>query len=213
MRAASPKTHLLAKAESLTGCRIPAIQKPHTGRTNPVPARAGAVRCASVPVPPAACTDVLAPRRLRVPDLTTPTRQRARSGTLQLCYTSKQIAIARGAALGDENGWCVRCPPTPVCLGSMRPLNRLDAGVPALSGVPRLRREREYQCLSFHGTLRAACVPGSVHPERGRACMSCMSAARRSTSARTRSRSRCGCPVTGRRAGSPSSGRSGRFTG
>jgi hypothetical protein len=33
---------------------------------------------------------------------------------------AKQIAIARGAALGDENGWCVRCPPTPVCLGSMR---------------------------------------------------------------------------------------------
>jgi hypothetical protein len=32
----------------------------------------------------------------------------------------KQIAIARGAALGDENGWCARCPPTPVCLGSMR---------------------------------------------------------------------------------------------
>jgi hypothetical protein len=54
----------------------------------------------------------------------------------------------------------------------MRPLNRLDAGVPALSGVPRLRREREYQSLSYHGTLRAACVPGSVHPEGvGHACL------------------------------------------
>ena len=56
---------------------------------------------------------------LRVPDLTTPTRQRARSGTLTL-YTSKQIAIARGAALGDENGWCVRSSLTPGRLGSMR---------------------------------------------------------------------------------------------
>jgi hypothetical protein len=90
VRAASPKIHLLAKAESLTGCRIPAIQKPHTGRTNPVPARAGAVRCASVPVPPAACTDVLAPRRLRVPDLALLLFEGARSGTLQLCSVSER---------------------------------------------------------------------------------------------------------------------------
>ena len=34
-------------------------------------------------------------------------------------------------SVGDENGWCVRCPPTPVCLGSMRPSTRL-----ALESLP-----------------------------------------------------------------------------
>ena len=68
------------------GCfRTSAVQR--TDST--APACAGAVRCVSVSVPPPACADALAPRRLRVPDLTPPTSKRARSGTLQLCYASK----------------------------------------------------------------------------------------------------------------------------
>ena len=42
------------------------VQRPHST----APARAGAVRRASGPVPPPACADALAARRLRVPDLT-----------------------------------------------------------------------------------------------------------------------------------------------
>jgi len=62
-------------------------QLAHTGRTSPVLACAGAVRCVSVPVSPAACTDVLAPRRFRVPDLTPSTRQEGEVGntTALLC--------------------------------------------------------------------------------------------------------------------------------
>ena len=44
--------------------------RPHRGRTSTVPARAGTVRRVSGPIPPPACADALAPRRLRVPDLT-----------------------------------------------------------------------------------------------------------------------------------------------
>ena len=63
---------------------------PAHGPHSVTPTNTGAVRRVSVPVPPAACTFVLAPRRLRVP--TSPPQQdkRARSGTLHLCYTSKQ---------------------------------------------------------------------------------------------------------------------------
>src|SRR5262245_35967091 len=42
----------------------------YSARTSPAPARAGAVRCVPGPVPPPACADALAARRLRVPDLT-----------------------------------------------------------------------------------------------------------------------------------------------
>jgi len=81
--------------------------------------------------------------------------------------------------------------------------------------VPRLHlsREREYQCLSFHGTVRAARVPGSGSPGRCRACMSCMSAVRRSTLAGTRSRSRCGCRVRGQMAGHRQAGVQGVLRG
>jgi hypothetical protein len=44
------------------------------------PARAGAVRRVPGPIPPPACADALAPRRLRVPDLTPSTRQESEVG-------------------------------------------------------------------------------------------------------------------------------------
>ena len=71
-------------------CRIyrsgvePAHQ-PHTDRTSPVPARAGVVRRVPVPVSPAACTFVLAPRRFRVPDLNHSKSRLAEVGNLHLC--------------------------------------------------------------------------------------------------------------------------------
>src|SRR5262249_27297062 len=57
--------------------RGPRAPGPHTARTSPAPARPGAARRAPVPAPPAACTSVLAPRRLRVPD---PTPSKSRLG-------------------------------------------------------------------------------------------------------------------------------------
>jgi hypothetical protein len=65
-----------------TGCTVPAqAQRPRVR---------GAVRRDSVPVPPPACADALAPRRLRVPDLTPSTRQESEVRNLRLYYTSKQ---------------------------------------------------------------------------------------------------------------------------
>ncbi len=85
----------------------------------------------------------------------------------------------------DENGWCVRCPPTSVALGFVRPFNRLTLESPP-SGVPRLRREREYQCLR---SLRdsAGSVRTPIHPCAGsrQACRCCISGAPRLMSART----------------------------
>jgi len=57
--------------------RTASAQHPYSA----APARAGAVRCVSVPVSPAACTYVLAPRRFRVPDLNLSKSKRLRSGT------------------------------------------------------------------------------------------------------------------------------------
>jgi hypothetical protein len=53
---------------------IPSVN-PAYCRDSAAPARAGAARRVSVSVPPAACADALAARRLRVPDLTPSTRQ------------------------------------------------------------------------------------------------------------------------------------------
>jgi hypothetical protein len=54
---------------------------PPTGRTSPrPPARAGAVRRVSGPIPSPACADAFAPRRLRVPDPTPSTRQESEVG-------------------------------------------------------------------------------------------------------------------------------------
>jgi hypothetical protein len=77
--------------------RTLAGQPPHTRRTSPVPACAGAVRRASGLVSPAAWGDVPGPRRLRVLDLTPSKSNRTRSGTLRLCSVSKKAA---------GEGWC-----------------------------------------------------------------------------------------------------------
>jgi hypothetical protein len=64
---------------------------------------------------------------------------------------------ARCALPGMRMG-CARCPPTSVPLGFVKPFIRLTLeSSPA--GVPRLRREREYQCLrslqGLRGRVRA----------------------------------------------------------
>jgi hypothetical protein len=74
------------------------------------PARAGAVRRLSGPASPAACTNVLAPCRFRVPDLNPSKSKRLRSGTLHLCYTSKQTT----GETNTETHWGnTRNPPGP----------------------------------------------------------------------------------------------------
>ena len=102
------------------------------------------------------------------------------NGTTQNATCANRFRCALRAP-GDENGWCVRGPPTSVALGFVRPSNRLTLESPP-SGVPRLRREREYQCLrSFRdsaGAIVKTCGsrsfrllrPGPPHPAVRRAC-------------------------------------------
>src|SRR5580704_1192242 len=94
------------------GCARP----PHTSPTRPAqrpyytaPASAGAARGVSVSVPPPACAYALALRRLHVPGLT-PTSKRARSGTLRLCYASKQPG---GGPIRKRTGGKPGTPPAP----------------------------------------------------------------------------------------------------
>jgi hypothetical protein len=78
-------------------------------------------------------------------------------------------------------------PPTSVRLGFVRPFHRLTLE-PSPSGVPRLRREREYQSLRSLWAPRAARVSLSLLLLRWQACRFCISGAPGSMSARTRSR-------------------------
>jgi hypothetical protein len=48
----------------------------------------------------------------------------------------QEIPIARWAALGDENGWCARGPPTSVRHGSARPVKRLTLESPPFGCPP-----------------------------------------------------------------------------
>jgi hypothetical protein len=79
-------------------------RSPHTARTSTAPARAGAARRVSVSVPPPACPDGLAPRRLRVPRTSPPHRARGRGREHYGSATrvNRQEGDQSGSALGEN---------------------------------------------------------------------------------------------------------------
>jgi hypothetical protein len=96
--------HELAQ-ERISESSTASAHRPHST----APARAGAVRRVSGPVPPPACADALAACRSAF--LTSPPQQdkRARSGTLRLYYTNKQTE----GETNPEAHWRTRNRPRP----------------------------------------------------------------------------------------------------
>jgi hypothetical protein len=127
--------------------------------------------CAGAALPsrsPANCTDVLAPRRLRVPDLNPSKRQVAEDGNLHLCYANSNRGDQYGNALGKHPGPRPRkpqpgsrLPPDPhSCLPRQtRPTARMT--VESAWHRPRIPRRtcRARKCKGIGGT-RPACRPG-----------------------------------------------------
>jgi hypothetical protein len=105
---------VIMKARRLARLPLPSqLRNTHPDSARPLhsasPACTGAARRVPVPVSPAACTFVLAPRRFRVPDLNHSKSKRLRSGTLHLCSASKQTT----GKTNTETHWGNPEPPPP----------------------------------------------------------------------------------------------------
>ncbi len=132
-------------------------------RHSAAPARAGAVRRVPGSIPPAACAGALAPRRLRVPDLTPSKRQEGvRSGTLWLYSASKTDNR------GDQSGNALGNPEPPPA--KPRPRFQVPQTPPA-SHLPPPRKQRRTRRTNGQGMRLVNPAPRRANNwERRRRC-------------------------------------------